>query len=54
MVIFGKTGKRIEMFSTKPDEKEILFDKGTLFKVKDIFQVTIKGQPITKIILEEM
>ena len=54
MIIFSKTGKRIEMFSTKPDEKEVLFDKGTSFKVKDISKTVIKGQTITIITLQEI
>jgi hypothetical protein len=54
MIIFSKTGKRIELFSTKPDEKEVLFDKGTSFKVKDILRIVVNGQEITKITLQEI
>jgi hypothetical protein len=54
MKIFGKTGKRIQIFSTSPEEKEVLFDKGTRFKVKDREQKLLNGVRITEITLEEV
>jgi hypothetical protein len=54
MKIFGKTGKRIQLFSTLPEEKEVLFDKGTRFKVKDREQKLLNGVRIIEITLEEI
>lgn len=36
VIIEGKSGKKIEHFSYNSQEKEVLFDKGTRFKVKSI------------------
>ncbi len=55
MKIWSKTGKRIDYFSTKDDEFEVLFDKGTRFKVKDLEEKPLnKYEKIVEITLEEV
>jgi SPP1 gp7 family putative phage head morphogenesis protein len=54
MKIFSKTGRRIEKFSTHEDEKEVIFDKGTRFKVKDREEKLLNGRKIIEITLEEI
>ena len=54
MIIMSKTGKRVAMFSTAPEEKEVLFNKGTQFQVKSVAQKVIDGRKITEIVLQEV
>jgi hypothetical protein len=52
--IFGKTGKRIDKFSVKEDELEVLFDKEIRFKVENREEKLFGGRKITEITLEEV
>lgn len=54
MVIMSKKGKRVAIFSTVPEEKEVLFDKGTQFAVKSVEKKIVDGRKITEIVLLEV
>jgi hypothetical protein len=52
--IFSKTGKRIDFYSIKEDELEVLFDKGVRFKVMNREEKLLNNLKITEITLEEI
>lgn len=49
-VITSETGKDISLFSAMPEEKEILFEAGSIFRILEI----TKGNPETVIYLEQL